>query len=212
LRYTGHLDFLRVFGQMLRRTDLELGFSQGFNPHILLGFALPLPLGMESAHDYADLTLNKEIYLTDAAQLLQSHAPEGLTIHRVSQYAGRGAAALTQAADYSMLLPPNTAKLVKANAEALLKKSFFITLKKTKSGTKETNIRGDIYKLEVVGEKLFMRLAAGSERYLNPVLVAQILLEHGNKNASDINGGDFIREQLYTRVGEAFVPLSEWFD
>ena len=42
LRLIGHLDLMRAMQRALRRSDLPLRYSQGFNPHILLNFAAPL--------------------------------------------------------------------------------------------------------------------------------------------------------------------------
>jgi len=44
LCYLGHLDFLKVFTQAIRRSGLPIAYSQGFNPHQIISFALPLPL------------------------------------------------------------------------------------------------------------------------------------------------------------------------
>ena len=45
LRHIGHLDLMRAMQRALRRSDLPLKYSQGFNPHILLTFASPLSVG-----------------------------------------------------------------------------------------------------------------------------------------------------------------------
>ena len=43
--YIPHLDMLREMGRAVRRADLSVRFSEGFNPHMLLYFSQPLPLG-----------------------------------------------------------------------------------------------------------------------------------------------------------------------
>jgi len=100
LRFIGHLDFLKVFQQALGRSKLPVAYSQGFNPLMLLSFALPLPLGMTSRHDYADLTLEMEVPECEIISRLNAHAPGGLTITGVREFSGAGAAALVVAADY----------------------------------------------------------------------------------------------------------------
>jgi len=194
LRFIGHLDFLRVFGQMLRRTGLPLAYSQGFNPHIQLGFALPIPLGMGSTHDYADLTFAQPIDVKQAAALMQAQAPAGLIIHRLWEHEGRNSASITAAADYAF---------EGAIAVDLLSAPEYIIAKKTKSGTKDTNIRPDIFDIYNEGTQITMKLAAGSGRFLNPITVARLL------TGRDVTAGELVRAELYAKVGEAFVPLNE---
>ena len=45
IRFTSHLDMLRLFKRGFRRAGIELKYSQGFNPHPRMGFAQPLSLG-----------------------------------------------------------------------------------------------------------------------------------------------------------------------
>lgn len=174
LRFIGHLDFGRVFRQTIRRAKLPVAYSQGFNPHILLSFALPLPLGMASLNDYADLTFENDIPLAEIQEKLNNNAPNGLTISKVYPIEGQRGAAAAIAADYALHfnIPPETINNI-LTAETL------IVPKKTKSGIKDTDIRQDIiniwqYEAEIPYTTL--RLSAGSSRFLNPLIVAELLL------------------------------------
>ena len=42
LKYIAHLDTLRVFTRAIRRANLLVSYSQGFNPHALIAFVMPL--------------------------------------------------------------------------------------------------------------------------------------------------------------------------
>ena len=46
LRYIGHLDLMRTVQRALRRSNLPIKYSNGFNPHIRLSFAAPLSVGV----------------------------------------------------------------------------------------------------------------------------------------------------------------------
>lgn len=50
--YLPHLDLLRDFQRIFRRAQIEIGFSEGFHPHMLLYFAPPLALGTQSVAEY----------------------------------------------------------------------------------------------------------------------------------------------------------------
>ena len=194
LRYIGHLDFLKVFQQTIGRAKLPVAYSQGFNPHMLLSFALPLPLGMTSLHDYADLTLESEMPEDEIISRLNTHAPGGLVISGAKEFSGPGAAAIVAAADYVLAAADVTEQTVKS----LLDRAGIVIPKKTKSGTKDTDIRPDILDIalrnDVQGRHVFMRLAAGSARFLNPLTVAALLLGREACPAS------ITRTELYRRA------------
>ena len=46
VRHVGHLDMQRAMQRALRRSDLPIRYSNGFNPHALMSFAMPLPVGV----------------------------------------------------------------------------------------------------------------------------------------------------------------------
>jgi radical SAM-linked protein len=168
LRYIGHLDFLRVFQQTIRRAGLPAAFSQGFNPHLLISFALPLPLGMESVNDYADITLEHEMPTGEIIEKLNAAAPSGLVV-KAAYPAENKAASVVSVADYSVKLGE-----CKAIAEIMEAKEIIVA-KKTKKGIKDTDIRPDIFSIHMEENTLHMRLSAGSARFLHPKTVAELI-------------------------------------
>ena len=206
LRFIGHLDFLKVFQQALGRSKLPVAYSQGFNPHMQLSFALPLPLGMTSIYDYADLTLDTSVPEDEIISRLNAHAPQGLTVTGAKEFSGPGAAALAMAADYILpvKLITDSVYLVRQPVDnalpvgeplgsslpieappgqapeeiitSILSRESIVIPKKTKSGIKDTDIRPDILGILIKDNNILMRLAAGSSRFLNPLIVAGLLI------------------------------------
>lgn len=190
LRFIGHLDFLKVFQKTIRRAKLPAAYSQGFNPHMQLSFALPLPLGMTSYHDYADITLEKDMPHDEIISRLNAHAPQGLVIHDAREFTGSGAAALVEVADYHFT------SIKPVSTDSILSKKEIIIPKKTKSGIKDTDIRPDIIDLTDTS----MRLSAGSGRFLNPLIVLKLLTNQ------DIDASALVRYELYQK---GLIPLYE---
>ena len=58
VKYVSHLDFVRMFGRALRRAHLPIAYSEGFNPHPLLTFALPLSVGYTSECEIIELVFS----------------------------------------------------------------------------------------------------------------------------------------------------------
>ena len=51
--YISHLDLQRVVQRALKLARVPVWYTQGFNPHIYLTFAMPLPLGVFSEADWS---------------------------------------------------------------------------------------------------------------------------------------------------------------
>jgi len=205
LKYIGHLDFLRVFQQMVRRANIPVAYSQGFNPHQILSFALPLSLGMASINDYADMTitqqLNKTIMPDQIVDALNTVAPSGLKVTAVYMAAGRPAAAATVAADYALDtdLPR---EILQKRAHDIMQAKTLVIPKKTKSGIKDTDIRADIFDIAVpLQGEIVMKLSAGSAKFLNPLLVAEILI------ADKPSPSSLTRLELYQSGENGFYSL-----
>lgn len=61
LRFIGHIDTQKLFERALRRTDLPLRFTQGFNKRIRINLASALPLGFVSSAELLDFWLNQYV-------------------------------------------------------------------------------------------------------------------------------------------------------
>lgn len=80
LRYLSHLDLLRFFQRALRRARLPVDYSRGFNPRVRLSLAVPLPVGVTAADEYADLYLREKVSPAHFLELLQRQLPVGLAV------------------------------------------------------------------------------------------------------------------------------------
>ena len=54
-KYISHLDLLRTFTRAIHRAELPVKYSQGFNPHQLITFSLPLSLGTTGESEFVDI-------------------------------------------------------------------------------------------------------------------------------------------------------------
>ena len=60
IKYTSHLDMMRMFKRAFRRSEILLQYSQGFNPHPKMGFAQPLSLGYAADEEYIEFETRQE--------------------------------------------------------------------------------------------------------------------------------------------------------
>lgn len=79
MQYFSQLDIMRCLERALRRTELPLYFTQGFNPHVKISFHNGLKLGKKGI-------LEITLYFTQAMKYpylkkkLQTKLPRGLTL------------------------------------------------------------------------------------------------------------------------------------
>lgn len=60
-KYLSHLDITRIIIRALRRAEMKIRYSFGYNPKPKIVFSLPTPLGIESLAEYSDVILDEEI-------------------------------------------------------------------------------------------------------------------------------------------------------
>ncbi len=83
VRFTSHRDVARIWERALRRSELPVTYSEGFNPRPKLSFGLALSTGHESNGEYIDVDLDParvaDLDIDSLAGLLTTHLPVGLT-------------------------------------------------------------------------------------------------------------------------------------
>ena len=45
MKFIGHLDVMRYFQKAIRRSEVNIRYSEGFSPHQIMSFAAPLGVG-----------------------------------------------------------------------------------------------------------------------------------------------------------------------
>ena len=179
MKFVGHLDTMRYFQKALRRAELPVAFSGGYSPHMIMSFAVPLGVGMESLGDYFDLEMAEDMSTAEIAARLDEQMAEGMHIVSVRKVedgkAGKAgkAMALVAAADYFVEFRPGKEPSIewKNRVEEFLAQPEIKVTKQTKRSEKEIDLRPNIYKMEVRNNGFFYMLASASSNYTKPELV-----------------------------------------
>lgn len=169
---------MRVFELALRRSGLSVAYTQGFNPHPKVSFAIALPLGVESLDEVVDIDISHEQQAPapqDVLNTLAAQMPEGLRLIKAQAATGRPEVI---AAEYQCELPPGH------DLEALGRslQAFLV-----QPAHPHTRTRGDAkparhfdaraYTLAATldGNLLRMRLKSGNEGGMKPSDLLEIL-------------------------------------
>ncbi len=213
MKFIGHLDMMRYFQKAMRRAQIDIAFTEGFSPHMIMSFALPLGVGLTSDAEYMDIEIRTPVSSKEAVRRLNQVMADGVNVFSFRQIEERKASnamTLVSAAAYNISFregkePPDgwTAHL----AEFLAQKQIIVT-KKTKNGEREEDIRPLIYSLEQDRRGVSMTVAAGSAANLKPELVMEAFAAMIGWNIPEfallIN-----RKELYATIGGSLVALEE---
>ena len=204
VRHVGHLDLMRARQRALRRSGVPIAFSKGFNPHLLLNFAAPLPVGTSGRREIMEVPLSEEISETEFKEKLRAALPPELPCVAVRAVDDRHPApmALLFAASYQITIPEGAAPLLAA-VPSFMAKDSIMALRKTKSGEKLTDIRPMIYDLQVTGDhQLSCTLALCEAATCKPELLLDALSAEAGLEARP--RALCVRTQL---LGRDFTPL-----
>lgn len=153
LRHIGHLDIQRAVMRALRRSGLPVSYSKGYNPHILLTFASALSTGAAGRKEIMDVQLDRDVTPEEFVAAMNGAMPPDMQLSFAKVLDDRHIAlmAQVQAADYTMtILDASAAEKLVSVLPSFLAQESIITMRKTKSGMKETDIRPLL--LELTGE------------------------------------------------------------
>ncbi|GAB4549014.1 MAG: hypothetical protein OHK0023_12850 [Anaerolineae bacterium] len=83
LKYIGHLDLAKTWERILRRAQLKLSYSQGFNARPRMQLAAPLSLGHTSEGELLDIWLDTPEPLDGLVERLNAVSPPGVPILQI---------------------------------------------------------------------------------------------------------------------------------
>ncbi len=179
LVFISHLDLAHTFVRAFNRAGLPLRYSEGFNPHPKLVFALPLSVGMAGENEMCDVGLKTDMEKDEFEEKLRSVMPPHITIKKVTETLGKFKN--VKSAEYLYTLPDTTG--ICDNIRQFLTKDNITVTKKTKSGEKDINIKPQIFSFHVAeicgNTELVLRVDASSEGYLNPEYVIKAMADAG---------------------------------
>ncbi len=180
LQYISHLDLQQTAQRLLTRSVLPLWYTQGFNPHAKLVFGLPLSVGCESVCELLDIRIERDMPTCEILERIREKSYGELEF--TACYIPETKLADIATARYEINIESDKNNDAGAReALEILSSTPLTVMKRSKSGTKETDISPMIRSLEVSpcerGLKLSVILAAGAGGSLNPEYLIDILKE-----------------------------------
>lgn len=199
-KYVSHLDLVRTMTRAVRRADIPLWYTEGFNRHPYLTFAAPLSLGYEGLRESMDIRLEEDMDYSELVSRLNAVLPEGIHAVAADEIAAKAKDLTSAVYRIEMQCPMEWVKELLSSSEILVEK-------RTKKKTMKTM---DIYpyfasaSVEDAGENhciMMVTLPCGSAENINPALFISAL--EGRYNAKiDAN---ILRLKLLMTDGNEFL-------
>ena len=104
LKFVGHLDMMRYFQKALKRAGIDMKYSEGFNPHMIMSFAAPLGVGITSDGEYFDIEVLSTKSTAESLKVLNEAMVEGVevTSYVALPDTAKKSMSLVAAADYEI--------------------------------------------------------------------------------------------------------------
>lgn len=210
MKFIGHLDTMRYFQKAMRRADVDMAYSEGFNPHQIMSFAAPLGVGLTSEGEYMDIEVHSTGCSSEMVERLNSQMVEGMEVlsYVLLPDSSKNAMSIVAAADYYVSFRKGYEPdfNVKSLFEEYISSDSIIVMKKTKKSEKEVDIRDGIYAAEVLEDKIYLKLASSSGNYLKPELVMKGFYDFAGADMPEY-ALEIQRTEVYAEDGGEFVTL-----
>ncbi len=208
--YISHLDVNRMMTRAVRRAQLPMWYTEGFNPHPYIAFALPLSLGQSSDCEYMDIRIEGDMTDDEVKERLNAVLPEGLKILSAGAPV-HDAKSIEKAQYFVKIIFENSEKasLFYEKANELIRSEELIAEKPGKKGhrkiMKQVNLIDFIFDAKFTNAENIVNLqcvlAAGNTNNLNPTLLVETIEKTIEVTHTQIH---IVRKTLITDNNEIF--------
>lgn len=189
MKFIGHLDIMRFFQKAIRRSGIDVCYTEGFSPHQVMSFAAPLGVGLTSDGEYLDIEAHTSKSSADAMRDLNAAMVDGMEIVgyvRLDDHA-KTAMSVVSAADYEIWFKEGYACPYSADALREKLSDFFekpdevLITKKTKKSEKTMDLKRLVYDFRIMDPKerfgdkpaFYLNVCTGSTDNVKPELVLE---------------------------------------
>ena len=184
VKFLSHLDLLKLFSKSVKRANIPVAYSEGYNPHPKIAFGPPRGVGIAGLQEYCDIKLAREMAVADFIKQLNQALPKGIQVLSARELQGKvlPLMAAIQVVEYQAVLPNDLAEDLEQRVSWFEQQAeVFYLRKRPKKKDKLVNVRESVLFLQ--GQKaeeayrLTMRLAFAETGSAKPSEVLAVLLE-----------------------------------
>ncbi len=108
LRFISHHDLMKLFERAIRRAEIPIKMSKGFNPRPKIAFPLALSVGIKGIDEKLELELCERMQVSEIKSRLKKQLPQSIQITSVDPIATRQRSSVT---DVTYVVRPKEGKM-----------------------------------------------------------------------------------------------------
>ncbi len=198
MKFISHLDMTRFMSRLIAKSKIPVWYTEGFNQHIYMNFALPLSLGFEGLYEIVDIRLIDDSYsLEECLEALKRVSPPDIEFVSVSD----GLSPMKTIGFAKYELEFEKFDFAEILTEFLSRESIICEKAGKKGKVKEIDLIPKISFFEITENGVNLTLVAGSEDNLNPSLVMSAFFEQCGIEPQFYS---VKRTMIYNREGKEF--------
>lgn len=200
IRFLSHLDYAQAVERMIRRAEIKMAYSEGFNPHMKISFSSALALGITASVEYLDMEIIEDDSVESIITRLNEVAPPGLNViggKEVPRDVKKMMAACNYA-DYIITIYEELETDWEKLAQEFNAQEHLIYEKVTPKKTKEVDAKEYVHNISVQRENNAVKLKASIGIYPQGTIKPSEILKIGHEklNWPNIERYDIHRQTI----------------
>lgn len=147
VRFISQLDILRTLHRALRRADIPVAYSEGFNPQPKVSFGFALSVGLISYGEYMDIHLTCDISPEFFISSMNSVMPKGIVLKDAASAGDKTPkmGKMIDCAEFETVFECENADFMANKINGFFSRDSIVIERHTKKGTSQTDIKNYIY-------------------------------------------------------------------
>lgn len=155
MKFISHLDLLRFFDRLLKKSQIPVKYSQGFHPRPKMSFGSPISLGTEAYNELMDFELETPMSNEEVFDRLNSSNVVGFRVNKVEDVIGK--ASIME--EYTiMVYEIESEEEIITKLETLLNQEEIVEVKEKKGKVTTRNLKERIKSFRREGDMIEMEI------------------------------------------------------
>ena len=155
MKFISHLDLLRFFDRLLKKSQIPVKYSQGFHPRPKMSFGSPISLGTEAYNELMDFELETPMSNEEVFDRLNSSNVVGFRVNKVEDVIGKSSIM----EEYTiMVYEIESEEEIITKLETLLNQEEIVEIKEKKGKVTTRNLKERIKSFRREGNMIEMEI------------------------------------------------------
>ncbi len=185
--WIAHLDMMRMFQRTLKRAEIPMAYTKGYNPRPIMEFALPVGVGIETRNEPFDIVLSGEMDTKVMLDQINRNIPRGLVIVSIEKLPSNVKNIMSQVSTATYTIEAERIGTI-VEREYINSVQPIMVEKIRKNKVRNLNIRDFLLAIQYIDENsVRIKCKAGSSDNLRPDLFIRAFYPFGISEEDALN-------------------------